>query len=127
MERLGRSARGNAAPLVYTLHNRVVFGQVAPDATYFTGIAIPNPSDSDANATIDLFASDGRPVVSTTEVVPARARGSKLFTEYFEALTGQTISGGYIKVTSDRGLASFALFGTRNLTALSAVPAQPVQ
>jgi hypothetical protein len=65
-----------------------------------------------------------RPFASTVQTIPARRRQSGLLTEYFLDLTGENIGSGYIKVTSDQGLASFALFGS--LEALSAVPARIV-
>jgi hypothetical protein len=117
-----------ALPLVADLQSTVVFGQVASgmvgDKAYFTGVAMLNPAEADAHVTIELYDRDGRLVTSGNEVIPARRRKSKLLTEYFPDLTGQNIGAGYIKVNSDRGLASFALFGS--LEALSAVPAQIV-
>jgi hypothetical protein len=118
----------SALPLVSSLQTSIVFGQVASgrigNQNYFTGVALLNPSGIPANVTIELYSSDGQRVVSKTDVIPAAQRKSKLLTEYFAALTGQTIGSGYIRVTSDRGLAGFALFGTDALTSLSAVPAQ---
>jgi hypothetical protein len=105
-----------------------VFGQIASgnagDKVYFTGLAMLNPSDTDANATMELYDREGRQVASKVEVIPARRHKSQLLNQYFEAPTGQDIGSGYIKVTADRGLASFALFGTKDT--LSAVPAQIV-
>jgi hypothetical protein len=117
-----------ALPLVQALQTSMVFGQVASglvgDNAYFTGLAMLNPAGTDAHVLVELFNRDGRLVTSSSETVPANRRKSKVLTEFFPALTGQNISSGYIKVTSDRGLASFALFGTKE--ALSAVPAQIV-
>jgi subtilase family serine protease len=117
-----------ALPLVADLQSSVVFGQVASgmvgDKAYFTGVAMLNPSDADAHVTIELYDRSGRLVTSSNEIIPARRRKSKLLTEYFPDLTGQNVGSGYIKVTADRGLASFALFGS--MEALSAVPAQIV-
>jgi hypothetical protein len=117
-----------ALPLVSTVQKAMVFGQVASgmvgDKSYFTGLALLNPTNADAQVTIELFDRDGRRVTSGTLTIPAGRRRSSLLTEYFPGLTGQNIGSGYIKVTSDRGLASFALFGS--LEALSAVPAQSI-
>jgi hypothetical protein len=117
-----------ALPLVSTLQTAMVFGQVASgmvgDKAYFTGLALLNPSNADATVLVELFDRDGRRVASSALTIPANRRKSSLLTEYFPGLTGQNIGSGYIKVTSDRGLASFALFGS--LEALSAVPAQIV-
>jgi len=46
--------------------------------------------------------------------------------QYFPDLEGQDIASGYIRVTADKGVASFALFGTRTLSVLSAIPPQVV-
>ena len=117
-----------ALPLVSALQTSMVFGQVASglvgDEVYFTGLALLNPSIADAQVLMELFDRDGRRVTSSSETLPANRRKSKLLTEYFPGLTGQNIRAGYIKVTSDRGLAGYALFGSQ--TALSAVPAQIV-
>jgi hypothetical protein len=117
-----------ALPLVSTLQTTMVFGQVASgmvgDRGYFTGLALLNPGNVDAQVLVELFDRDGRRVTSGNITIPATRRKSSLLTEYFPGLTGQNIGAGYIKVTSDRGLASFALFGS--LEALSAVPAQIV-
>ncbi len=45
---------------------------------------------------------------------------------YFPDLIGQDISSGYVRLTADKGVASFALFGPNNLSVLSAVPPQVV-
>lgn len=49
---------------------------------------------------------------------------SRLLTEYFPELAARKISGGYIVVDAITNLSAFAVFGTRNLKALSAVPPQ---
>lgn len=67
---------------------------------------------------------------SGTQQVKAGRRVAQLLTQYFPDLVGADLGSGYIKVTLDRGVAGFALFGTNNLTdvsqplALSAVPPQ---
>ncbi len=120
----GRSRFTSALPLVSSPSSSLVFGQVASGQLYFTGMALLNPGDGEATALIELFKSTGKRVASKNEMLPAHRRRSQLLTQYFTGLVGQDVSGGYIKVTSNRGLASFALFGTQSLTALSAVPAQ---
>jgi hypothetical protein len=42
-------------------------------------------------------------------------------------LEGIDRTGGYVKLTSNQGVAAFALFGTQNLEVLSAIPAQTVR
>ena len=115
-----------ALPLVSQLLDSMIFGQVASDAVYFTGAAILNPNEVAVTATIDVFDKEGNLVVTVTRVIPAGRRTSLLLTQYFPELEDRTISSGYIRITVDQGVASFALFGTNNLSVLSAVPPQVV-
>jgi hypothetical protein len=112
------------SPLITKLHKAVIFSQLTSNDTYFTALALINPNDTVAQATIDVFDSNGALIVSKVVSVPARNRKSQLLTEYFPDLIGQ--NSGYIKVTSDIGLASLVLFGARDLSVLSAVPGQVV-
>jgi hypothetical protein len=121
-----RATFASALPLVSSLKNAMVFSQVASNETYFTGLAILNPNDSYAMARIDLYRADGTLEATTTQILPARQRICQLMTQYFPSLAGQAWSSGYVKVTADRGLASFSLFGTRDLSVLSAVPPQEI-
>ncbi len=113
-------------PLVSQLLDSMIFGQVASDAVYFTGAAILNPNEVAVTATIDVFDKEGNLVVTVTRVIAAGRRTSLLLTQYFPELEDRTISSGYIRITVDQGVASFALFGTNNLSVLSAVPPQVV-
>lgn len=78
----------------------------------------------DATATIEVFDSAGARLASKQETIRAKQRRSALLTEYFPALLGREIDAGYIKVASDRP--GFALFGTRDLSVLSAIPPQGI-
>jgi len=121
-----RSQFSASLPLVSTPQSTMIFSQVASDATYFTGLAILNPNTSAVTVNIDVLNKNGERIVSKTETIAARMRKSQLLTQYFPQLVGQNISSGYIKVTSDRNVASFALFGTANLSVLAAVPPQAI-
>jgi hypothetical protein len=114
----------SALPLVSTLQNSVLFGHVASNDLYFTGLALLNPNGSDASATILLYGADGGVQKLKQIAIPARQRKSGLLTEFFPELIGQDRTSGYVKVTVDKGVAGFALFGTTNLSVLSAIPAQ---
>jgi hypothetical protein len=111
--------------LVNASQKQLVFSQVASDATYFTGIAIANPRDSDVSAHIRIFDSNGRLLASTTEMVNRRGRSCKLLTEFFPSLTGVAVSSGYIMITAEDEVGGFALYGTHSLSVLSAINAQP--
>jgi hypothetical protein len=101
-----------------------VFSQVASNSTYFTGIAIFNPGNTDAVTSIAVFDKTGGLLASKETTIKARSRSSKLLTEYFPDLAGQDLHSGYIRISSGQGVAAYAVYGTNNLTALSAIPAQ---
>ena len=121
-----RSQFSASLPLVSTPRSNMIFSQVVSDATYFTGLAILNSNTSAVTVNIEVFNRNGERIVGKTETIVGRKRKSQLLTEYFPELVGQNISSGYIKITSDRNVASFALFGTVNLSVLAAVPPQAI-
>ena len=104
----------------------MIFGQIASNAQYYTGIALVNFTSADAMVHIEAFGSDGELLASVPFAIPAGRRMSQLLTQYFPGLRNREIGSGYIRVTSDRGLAGFALFGTHRGTVLAAVPPQAV-
>jgi hypothetical protein len=113
-----------ALPLISNLKNSVLFSHIASNDQYFTGIAILNPNVVDARATIEIYAADGQLIDSRQELIPAKQRSSRLLTEYFPSLVGKNQASGYIRIISDIPVASFALFGTNDLSVLSAIPSQ---
>jgi hypothetical protein len=121
-----RKSFSSCLPLVSNLLTSAIFGQVASNSTYFTGVAILNPNGMGVSAKIDVYDRNGNLVRTKTESIGANGRVSKLVTQYFDDLVGQDITSGYIKVTVDKGVASFALFGTNDLSVLSAIPPQVV-
>ncbi len=123
-----QSSFSTALPLISILRDAFVFGQVASNETFFMGVALLNPNDMDANATIEIFDRDGNGIRSKVVIILAKGRISKLLTqeEYFPDLVGEDLSSGYIVITVDKNVAGFALFGTHDLSVLSAVPPQVV-
>jgi hypothetical protein len=75
-------------------------------------------------ASIKVYDKSGNEIASKIEDLPAFGRVSKLLTDYFPELAGRQISGGYVIVEAIKNLAAFAVFGAKNLSALSAVPPQ---
>jgi hypothetical protein len=121
-----RSRFSSALPLVSSLLNSAVYAHVASNQVFFTGIAIVNPNASSADVTIEVYDADGLLLVRRVETIPAGQRRSRLLTEYFPSLLGQNRGSGYIKLSADRGIATFALFGAKDLSSLSAIPPQTV-
>ena len=115
----------SALALVSGLQKSMIFSHVASDAIYFTGIAVLNPGmGGDATATLELYAADGTLMETVSVPVPAGHRKARLLTEYFTSLVGRDQTSGYVRLTSDQPVASFSLFGTHNLSVLSAIPPQ---
>jgi hypothetical protein len=124
-----RNVYGAALPLVQTLQTDFIFGQIASNATWFTGLAILNPNYSAVNATVSLLDKTGSVVSTRMLTIPPRSRISKLLTEQelFPEIAGRDITSGYIHVVADHGVAAFALFGPNDLSALAAVPPQSIK
>jgi len=122
----GRSRFSTALPLVGELRTSQIFSHVASGPLWFMGIAIVNPGDAAATVTIDLYKKDGTCAGTKSVELPPRGRQSKLLTDYFPELNESGQEGGYVRLFSNQGVAAFALFGTRDLNVLSAIPAQPV-
>jgi len=118
----------SALALISNLHTSVVFSHVASNDLYFTGIAMLNTqADRLAAVTLELYAADGTLLQRKNEWLGARQSKARLLTEYFPSLAGQDRTSGYVRLISDLPIASFALFGTRSLSALAAIPPQVIR
>jgi hypothetical protein len=114
----------SSLPLVYNLKTSITYSQVASNDLYFTGIAVLNPNLFEASVGIGLYSKEGQLIDQRVEVIPPMQRIAKLATEYFPSLVGQDRTSGYVRVTSTKAIASFSLFGTNDLSVLSAIPGQ---
>jgi hypothetical protein len=123
----GRANAGGfytSLPLAVARNLQLTFSQVASDVNFYTGLAILNPNSAPLRAAIRVYDADGNEIARKVEDLPAFGRVSRLLTEYFPALAGRQISEGYMIVEAIENFAAFAVFGAKNLTALSAVPPQ---
>ncbi len=111
-------------PLIADLHSNRIFGHVASNGTYYTGIAVVNPNSAATAALVEVHDRSGRILDSGEFPVAANGRISKVLTEYFPSLIGRNIDGGYIRVRTGSPAAAFAVFGTHSLTVLSAIKGQ---
>ena len=121
-----RTRFSSALPLISDLSTSFVFGHVASDESYFMGVVLLNPHDETISATLEIHESQGNLLGMRTVMIPGKQRVSLLLTEWFKDLVGVNLESGYIRTTADLGVAAFALFGTKDLNVLSAVPAQQV-
>jgi hypothetical protein len=124
---INRRSFTSALGLVHRLQHSAVFSHVASNDLFFTGIAVLNPGVYDALVTLELHAADGMLIETVSQVIPAGQRISRLMTEYFASLCTRDQTSGYLRITSSRPTASFALFGTKDLSVLSAIPPQVVK
>ncbi|NWG13125.1 MAG: hypothetical protein HXY20_06280 [Acidobacteria bacterium] len=124
-EAAGRFA--TALPLISQPASLLVVPHVASDGTYFTGLAVANPSDADTRFTVELRGADGNLRSSVSETLAARKRKARLVTELFPELSSQSVLSGYLRIVADRPVVAFAVFGTHDLSLFSAIPAQAVQ
>ena len=123
---LNRQAFSAALPLVSSLSNSAFFSQAVSDETFYTGIAVVNPQDTPLNAVIRVYRSDGSSAATSNVLtIPARQRSVGMLADYFPDLGIQ--SSGYMTVEGDQGFASYVAFGTRDHTALSALPGRQVK
>ncbi len=123
----GAGAAVSSLPLVSGLESSVLFSHLASDAVYYTGIAILNPNDTDVTATLILCNDAGMSEMMVQERIPARQRISRLLTDYFPVLAGQNRTSGYVRLMVDRPVASYAVYGTKNLSILCAIPGQGIR
>jgi hypothetical protein len=121
-----KSTFSAALPMVSRLEDSIVFSQVASNETYFMGIAIINPNGTAVNVTLELYTDKGDLIASTGFPLAGGQRVAKLLTQYLPELEGENLSSGYARILSDQGIAGFALFGTQDLSVLSAIPPQVV-
>ena len=97
---------------------------MASDDRYYTGIAVLNPLANDATIEIEIYEADGDLYGRRIFTLPARQKRAQLLTELFQSMAGEAWVSGHIRVKSDVPMASFSLFGTHNLSVLSAIPPQ---
>jgi hypothetical protein len=114
----------SALPLVGDPQTDVVFSQVAVNDLFFTGAAVINTSTDDSTVTVWVYETGGKLLGVATRKVKAGARDQFVLTELIPGLSN--VNAGYFRMRTNRLMASFAVFGTQSLSALSAVPPQIV-
>jgi hypothetical protein len=124
---ISRQANYSALALISGLQTDVLFSHVASNDMYYTGIAVLNPNPTDVVVTFELYASDGTLIKRQNELIGARQRISRVLTQYFPLLEGKNQTSGYVRMTSQSPIASFALFGTKTYSVLSAIPPLEIQ
>ena len=110
----------NATNLVFP---HIAQGDNGTGVPYFTGLALFNPSSSDAVLTIEVYSDQGARTATTRMVLSPQGRIARTLPQIFPSLTQQR--GGYVRVTSaDTPIVVLELLGDDRLESLVAVPAQ---
>ncbi len=102
-----------------------VFSHVANLRDFFTGLALYNPSEADAQVVLQDYTAEGRLSGESRLTLKRGERLSRLLPELVPRSAGQ--AGGYVLVRSSQPLVGQQLFGNSALTHLSAVPAQVIE
>lgn len=113
-------------PLQNRLFTRAIHSQVSNgvdanefEGSSFTGLAVFNPNDQQANVTIEVYNREGDLVGSAVEQLAAKARLSETVAELVPESVG--LVRGYITLESTRPIVAQQLFGNNGLDYLSAV------
>jgi len=110
-----------AVPLFSSGTRNFIFSHIAQGLGYYTGLAFLAPDG--ARITVEAFDRDGaaRGCAATLDLA-AGQRMVSLLSQLIPETDG--LVGGYVKVTADRAIMGFELFGSTNGQVLSAVPPQ---
>ena len=113
-----------AIPAQGKLLKKFVFSFVAQALGLSTGVALLNPGPGSAVVQVEVFDREGTLVASLQVLLGPGQRESKLLRDWFAGFPD--LAGGYIKVSSDQGIAGLALFFADNLKVMAAVPPQEI-
>ena len=120
-----------ALPLQSGPKLELILSQVAEQAGFFTGAAFLSNNSNALEVKVEVFGADGKLTGENTVRLESRQKMAKIVRELVPEALGQT--GGYVRVTAKLadseleipvGLFGFGLFGTTELSSLSAVPIQ---
>jgi len=106
-------SENHAAETLYIPH-------LAVDNGWWTGVGFINPRDHAATITLEGFQSNGQPVASGSLVVAGKGKWCDLIQNAF---TDWQSSVAWVKVTADRPITGFQLFG-REKTQMAAMRLQ---
>ena len=122
-----RQLCSSALPLISALQNEAVFSQVASNDTYYTGIALMNPGNTEARVALAVYDSGGQRLADPAVTLGPKTSRAFVLTSLAPELAGRQLISGYVRVTADQPIACFALYGTHDYKALSAIPPQLVR
>jgi hypothetical protein len=114
---------GAALPLSSSGSTAFLFSQVAQAQGFYTGVAFFAPEG--ANLLVEVFREDGSPSGSRDLTLAPGARVVSLLLDLIPGTRDQV--RGYVKVTANKPVIGYEVFGATSGQFLSAVPQQPIQ
>lgn len=114
------------SPLVSSFSNEFIVNHLVSSDGDFMGLAIVNPSEQEAEVRMEAFGPSGESIAASVQVLPPGHRASRLLTEHLPELSGTRLLGGYVRISSEVGIAVSAIYAPSRLTSLMPVPAQPL-
>jgi hypothetical protein len=118
-----RQKSATSLPLVSSLQSEVVFSHLVSDASYYTGVALLNPNNTETSVIVEVHDSNGKPLATYPTTV-AGSRSAAFVLSTLPELQAVNLGSGYIRVKASQPIASFALFATHNNSVVSAIPSQ---
>jgi hypothetical protein len=114
-----------ASPLQGGSYHEAILGHVANlPGLFFTGLALLNPEKHASQIEVSVFSADGTSTGTASVNLQPQGRLSDVLSNLIQGAGGQV--GGYIILRSSSPFFAQELFGTQNLSLLSAVSAQPL-
>jgi hypothetical protein len=117
----------SSLPLQAANSAEFVLAHVASSSAWYTGVALLNPNDADVTAHLQLRDRTGSVLAERNETIAGRRRISRLLTEQFPELSGRDIVSGYLRISADQPVIVLGVFGTTDLSALSAIAPLPAR
>ena len=101
----------------------LVLSHIADIRPWWTGLALLNPGNVDAQVSVFAITPGGTLIGSATVTVPAGQKIARLLSEWVPQTQTRTSDGGFVFVRSTVPLYGIELFFTRDLRFLANVPA----
>jgi hypothetical protein len=117
-------AFATSLPLIAQGGKDLILSHVAQgtDAGFWTGIGILNPTNEAIDVRLEIYNERHQKIGETLLPIAARQKLARLIEEFVPTVVNQ--SGGYVRITSDRPVIAFELFGNYGMDFMAAVPAQ---
>lgn len=119
-------------PVQPTAQTTLLFGQLAELAPWYTGLALLNPSTTDATVEVYAMSTDGSLIGDPQDfsighfTLPAKTRTARLISQFIPATDTRSTDGGFVfvRTTNNVPLFGMVLFSLRSGAAMANVAAE---